>query len=195
MRIFIGIDLDLELKNQIFQLQEKLKPYVSKGNWKYEDNFHLTLRFLGEIEEGQISVIDGAIQSMIDKIKPFKLQLKGGGTFGLKSSTDESKGPLVKVLWLGVDGNMKALNELYFELEFALTEKGFAKDYRDYAPHITLGQDLRFSADIETVKPYFKALEKSFMARELTLFRSESVGGRRVYRPIRTYAFSPTTLE
>lgn len=192
MRIFIGIDLDSSLKNKIFQLQEMIKPYVIKGNWKYEDNFHLTLRFLGEVEESQLSVIDEAIQSMANKVNPFELQLKGGGSFGLKPSTDESKGPLVNVLWLGVDGNMKALSELYFELEYALSVKGFTKDYRDYAPHITLGQDLRFSTDISVVKPYFKALEGSFSARAITVFLSESEGGRRVYRPIRSYELGKT---
>lgn len=189
MRIFIGIDLDSKLKNRIYQLQEKLKPYVKTGSWKHEDNFHLTLRFMGEIEETQLDIIDKILRSIADKCTPFDLHLKGGGTFGLKAPFDETNGPLVKVLWLGIDGNLKALNELYFELEYALAEKGFAKDYRDYSPHITLGQDLRFSSDIEAIKPYFKALEGDFSAEKITVFLSESVGGKRVYRPIRTYEF------
>ena len=53
MRTFIGIDFEDAIKNNILELQNKLRKYVVKGRWKHSDNFHLTLKFLDEIDSEQ----------------------------------------------------------------------------------------------------------------------------------------------
>ena len=82
MRIFVGIDLQPALKNEIVRLQNKIKPYAVKGNWKNEDDFHLTLKFLGDINEDQLKGLFETLEKNMGQFKPFSIHLKGLDVFG-----------------------------------------------------------------------------------------------------------------
>ncbi|MEQ6360665.1 RNA 2',3'-cyclic phosphodiesterase, partial [Thermoanaerobacter thermohydrosulfuricus] len=62
MRAFVGIDIGEKTIEQIVRFQETLKNYTVKGRWTYKDNFHITLKFLGEIEVEAISKIEDAVK-------------------------------------------------------------------------------------------------------------------------------------
>lgn len=67
MRAFIGIDFAPAVKQQIYELRQRLRKYALKGRWKHSDNFHLTLKFLDEIIATQTAQIDEALQQAIDR--------------------------------------------------------------------------------------------------------------------------------
>lgn len=194
MRIFVGIDIKSELKNEIVRLQEKIKPYAVKGKWKNEDDFHLTLKFLGAIDENQLEGLLETLEKNRESYKPFSFFLKGIDVFDSAPPSAVTGLTPVRVLWLGVDGDLKALNELYFAVEFALCNEGFTKDYRPYAPHVTLGQDLKLSCDLEKVKSIFEAFNGTIVVDAITVFNSEVVNGKRVYTPLKMFKFK-TKIE
>lgn len=189
MRIFVGIDFKPELKNEILRLQEKIKPYAVKGKWKNEDDFHLTLKFLGDIDEVQLKGLFETLEANRESYKPFSIFLNGIDVFGFGEPSAVTGLTPVRVLWLGVDGDLKSLNDLYYIIESTLSHWGFSKDYRPYAPHITLGQDLKLKCDLETVQATFETFKGTINVDAVTVFNSEVVGGKRVYTPLKTFEF------
>jgi 2'-5' RNA ligase len=187
MRIFVGIDLKPTLKSEIIKLQNKIKPNAVKGNWKNEDDFHLTLKFLGDIGEDQLNGLFETLEKIRGQFKPFSIQLKGLDVFGSAVPSPVTGLTPVRVLWLGLDGDLKALNDLYFAIENTLCDYGFAKDYRPYAPHVTLGQDIKLAGTLETLKVAFEPFDEKIDVDAVTVFNSEVVGGKRVYTPLRSY--------
>lgn len=184
MRVFIGIDLDESVKECIANCQKKLKPLAEKGRWKKANSFHLTLRFLGDFDENDLPRLYEALSGCADDVLPFELHLGKLGAFDLKQRASDMT---VRVLWIGVDGDMKALNALYFAVNYALERKGFPKDYRPYAPHITLGQDLRFTCTPEIIKQELGCLNQMIRVNEITVFNSELKDGERVYTPLKRF--------
>lgn len=180
MRAFIGIDFSGEIKDEIYELQQKLRGYAQKGRWKHPDNFHLTLKFLDEITLSQKEMIDESLQRLCQKERPFSLGLKGLGVFTGKES--------LRVLWLGLTGELQELMSLQHKMDQALTPLGFKPEKRRYTPHITLGQDIVFEAGFEEIKAGIEGLEFGrTQVEEIALFKSEQVQNKRVYTHISGY--------
>lgn len=190
MRIFVGIDLKPTLKSEIIKLQSKIKPFAVKGNWKNEDDFHLTLKFLGDISEDQLNGLFETLDKIRGHFRPFSIQLKGLDVFGSSVPSPVTGLTPARVMWLGLDGDLEALNDLYATIENALCDYGFAKDHRPYAPHITLGQDIKLSGTLETLKDAFEPFNEKIDVDAVTVFNSEVIGGKRVYTPIKSYKFN-----
>ncbi len=187
MRIFVGIDLKPTLKSEIIKLQSKIKPSAVKGNWKNEDDFHLTLKFLGDIREEQLTGLFETLEKINGQFNPFSIHLNGLDVFGSDVPSPVTGLTPVRVLWLSLDGDLEALNDLYFVIENALCDYGFAKDYRPYAPHVTLGQDIKLAGTLETLKAAFEPFDERIDVDAVTVFNSEVVGGKRVYTPLKSF--------
>lgn len=183
MRTFIGIDFDDDLKKSIFELQQRLKELAVKGRWKYSDNFHLTLKFLDEINMNQKKEIDDVVRKICSERKPFTLSLSGLDIFPGRDS--------IRVLWLGVKGDIPELKSLQESVDLALEPIGFKKEKRAYRPHITIGQDVVFKHEFEEIKSMMGEIEfKPFKVKRLFLFKSEQIGHKRVYTKIEEYKFA-----
>lgn len=187
MRIFVGIDLKPTLKGKIIKLQSKIKPHAVKGNWKNEDDFHLTLKFLGDISEEQLTGLFETLEKISGQFKPFSIHINGLDVFGSAVPSPVTGLTPVRVLWLGLDGDLEALNDLYLTIENALSDNGFAKDHRPYAPHVTLGQDIKLDGALDTMKAVFEPFSEKIDVDAVTVFNSEVVGGKRVYTPLKLY--------
>jgi 2'-5' RNA ligase len=121
LRLFVGIDLAPELKLSLSLLASG----VPGAKWVDAGNYHLTLRFIGEIDEGQAEDVDAALSQI--RAPRFDLALATVGHFGLRQ------------LWVGVERN-DALQHLHGKIESALTRLGFPPDERRYTPHVTLAR-------------------------------------------------------
>ncbi|SHI44945.1 RNA 2',3'-cyclic phosphodiesterase [Lutispora thermophila] len=181
MRTFIGIDFDMKIKDEIKNLQSVVKENSIRGRFKYVANFHLTLKFLGEITENQIPLINEVLKRSADNVGDFSLIIEKLGFFG-------GKGANIRTLWLGLGGDLDSLNALYENIEDGLSVLGFEKEKRTYTPHITIAQDLLLNKDFHELR---KTLDlsriPSINVREVSLIKSEQIQGRRVYTPISTF--------
>jgi 2'-5' RNA ligase len=124
LRLFVGIDLPPELKLRL----SLLATGVPGAKWVDAGNYHVTLRFIGEVDEGTASDIDAALAQI--HAPSFALMLAGVGQFG------DAK---PRALWAGVERN-PALNHLRDKIEHALVRIGIEPDTRRYAPHVTLAR-------------------------------------------------------
>lgn len=182
IRAFIGIDFDSELKNNIFELQQMLKMYAIRGRWKHTDNFHLTLKFLDEVGLRQQEQIREAMKKICITRRPFNLAVSGIGIFESRDS--------IRVLWLGLGGDILELKSLHESVESALIPIGFPCEKRTFHPHITLGQDIVFKYGFDEIQRLMGNVRfNSFKVNSLFLFKSDQVQNKRVYTKVSEYVF------
>lgn len=126
MRLFVAIDLPENIKKSIGLLCTGLP----NAKWVDVRQLHLTLRFIGEVEEKVFTSIKG---SLIDISEPaFSLNLRGVGCFPSKRDP--------RVLWVGIDSN-GVLPRLAEKVERTLVERnGIPPDQRKFSPHITIAR-------------------------------------------------------
>jgi len=129
MRVFIAIQLPKELRGNVQKVQEDFSK-IGKLKLVEKENFHLTLKFLGEIsEEEKKKVVEILIEKI--KFKNFCITLKGVGVFPSKN--------YVRVIWVGVEEGKKEVIELQKSIDKSLYEVKFKKDEK-FHPHITLAR-------------------------------------------------------
>ena len=125
IRLFTAIELPDELRDRLAMMQSG----VPGANWVDPDNFHVTLRFIGETAEHALADIDETLAEV--SAKPFDLSLAGIDIF--------ARGREPISLWVGVE-RAEPLMSLQKRLDQALTRVGFPTDEKRYTPHMTLAR-------------------------------------------------------
>jgi len=125
-RLFVALTVPDEVGDGLERLCEGLPGM----RWSAPGQFHLTLRFIGEVERGTFYDIGEALAGVAHA--PFELALKGIGQFPPRGAPH--------TLWAGVDDPAGALPALRRKIERGLGEAGLEPERRKYAPHVTLGR-------------------------------------------------------
>lgn len=125
MRLFVALDLPPEVKTRLSGLAGGL-PGV---RWVPPENYHLTLRFIGQVNRPEAEEVDEALAAI--RARPFELTLSGLGIF-------ERQGRPT-ALWVGVE-RTPGLQHLQNKVETALQRAGFEPEKRRFAPHVTLAR-------------------------------------------------------
>lgn len=142
MRLFIAIKIPNQIKEQIIDFQDIMRG-VSKGEsvtrpltngikWVGYENLHLTIKFLGTVNEKQVEEIIHKISSAIYDIKPFHISLSAFGGF------PDLRRP--KVLWIGIKEGKAILVKIMNSLDKKLSVMGFEIENRNPVPHLTIGR-------------------------------------------------------
>ncbi|MFA5291407.1 MAG: RNA 2',3'-cyclic phosphodiesterase [Phycisphaerae bacterium] len=133
MRCFIAIDIDDRLRGEIEKLQSQFRKRLKNQagiKWVRPELIHLTLKFLGEVEDGRAEEIGQAIELVCAAHKSFELEFSTVGTFGRPA----------KVLWLGGKKQNTELEKLVQDIEETFEELDFEKEQRPFSPHLTLAR-------------------------------------------------------
>lgn len=171
MRLFIGIDLPKEIKHNLLELQGDLRKIGVGGSWKSQESFHITLEFLGEQQPHCVPILTGALAEAARNREPFTLGINGLGAF---PSFERPH-----TLWTALNGSLHALHSLRDDIHRELKEHGFVLDDRRFQPHITLASRPKLD-NINLVDFKARTLGE-FTVREVILFESRAVSGKRVY--------------
>ncbi|MEJ0018958.1 MAG: RNA 2',3'-cyclic phosphodiesterase [Acetobacteraceae bacterium] len=126
MRLFVGLDLPWALRQRIALLSGAGIP---GARWVPTENYHLTLRFIGEAPRYLAEEIDHALAAL--RAPAFTLALAGIGTF--------AKGGRSQSLWVGVE-RCEPLERLQGKIETALQRCGLEPERRRFQPHVTLAR-------------------------------------------------------
>ncbi len=126
MRLFVGLELPWELRQRVAMLAAAGIP---GARWVPAENYHVTLRFIGEAPRYLAEEIDHALAAL--QSPAFTLTLAGIGTF--------AKGGRSQMLWLGVD-RTEMLERLQAKIETALQRCGLEPERRRFQPHVTLAR-------------------------------------------------------
>jgi 2'-5' RNA ligase len=173
MRVFFAIEFEEEIKERLYSLQQEIKKYCSGGNFSHKENFHLTLRFIGEQNPGQVEKLRRALRTAAAGTPCFQLQIDRLGAF--------SKGNK-KIIWTGLEENNE-LQKLYCRLEAALEREGYFCEGRSYSPHITLVRETRPAENAPGIDKI--QLDKSAVkVSSISLMESKRVNDRLTYTAI-----------
>lgn len=180
MRIFIGTGFNRETKDRIAGIQHIVRENSEKGRFKYIGNFHLTLKFLGEVEENKIAAMGKALKGIATRHQRLQLNVDKMGFFKGRDS--------IHALWLGFSGELDKLHRLYSDIEDEMHRLGVKKEIKPYTPHITIAQDLILKIPFQELesKVSFKDC-KPIEIKEISLIKSEEKQGKRIYTPISTF--------
>jgi 2'-5' RNA ligase len=132
MRLFVAIELPPEIKQGIAMIQDDLRAAGANAGWTRPEGIHLTLKFLGEVEESKVNEIREALASAVGTKDKLSLAIAGAGAF------PNVKNP--RVLWLGVSGDVEKLGLLQAAVEDAMVRLGFEREERKFSPHLTLAR-------------------------------------------------------
>ncbi len=175
LRLFVAITPPEEIRDRLVDLEGGLPG----ARWTDFDNLHLTLRFIGEVGEGEAADIDAALAEV--SAPAFDLTLDGIGTFGT--------GRNVRALWAGVE-RCEALAHLQAKIESAVARSGQPPETRRFTPHVTIAR-LNRDAHPDRLGRYladhglFRA--GPFRVDHFTLYRSHLGKGAAVYEPLREH--------
>lgn len=168
-RTFIAIEVPKARAIKLQRLQTLIAPDVPSARWTGFEQFHLTLAFLGDVDERDLTEVCRAVEEAVEGFDPFPLQIEGLGVF---PDTDKPR-----VLWAGLTGegleDLHALREAVFE---AAKNAGYPPDPK-FAAHLTIGR-LKFKndspPDLEHLLRHFQLWNGGqFEVEEVVTFGSE----------------------
>ncbi|MDB4422992.1 RNA 2',3'-cyclic phosphodiesterase [Rhodopirellula sp.] len=132
IRSFIAIPLAPDVNRNATRMLQRLSQSSDGIKWVPTDNLHLTLKFLGDVDNTEVPDVCNVIHRICSHQSPFHLKFGGTGGF---PSLDRPR-----ILYAGVDDASGALTEIVAQLETSLAELGFKQEPRDYIPHLALGR-------------------------------------------------------
>ncbi len=168
MRVFIALNIPKDVKNLLFELERELKrvyPFIKPVP---KENLHVTLRFLGEISEGECEVLKDNVENLG---RGFPLKISKVGGFPTEMGA--------RIVWVGFE-NIKELIELSLKVDRIVDSLGFAKRDKPFVPHITLARTER---PINVEK--FKVKSVTFFASEVVIYQSILAKPNAIYKPLK----------
>lgn len=170
MRTFIAIELPQEVKDSLSQLQNQLKTTGADVKWVEPQNIHLTLKFLGDIDEEKLDKVKTILEDTAKNKHNYLLRLSSVGAF--------PKINYPRVIWVGADLGDNETREIAKILEEKISTIGIPKENRPFSSHITIGrvksslnrQKLVQNLDASVNKLSGRNLE--FWVNKITLFKS-----------------------
>lgn len=175
MRIFTGILLSEEAREKIAKEVEPFKKIASSIRWTEKNNIHLTIKFIGEVEQNLSGRIAEALAAARIPLPPFRLRFSGFGKF--------PAGGDLHVFWAGVEIHPHLL-ALFHAIETMLLPLGIARETRPFHPHLTLGRN-KARADFRALFELLGEKKDLFLAEcpvaALQLFRSDLTPAGPVY--------------
>lgn len=145
VRAFIAATVSTEARIALKQTTGRLRQAIPQGvAWTKPYGFHVTLKFLGNMRLELVDCVFASLMTPASGASPFRLGLSTLGVF------PNSRSP--RVLWAGLSGDLEALSALQGAVDKAMTQLGFAREDRPYAPHLTLGRVRRGVSDVARSK-------------------------------------------
>ncbi|MCX6133580.1 MAG: RNA 2',3'-cyclic phosphodiesterase [Ignavibacteriales bacterium] len=173
-RAFIALPLPAEIRREFATLQKQLIESQADVKWDTSDKFHITLKFLGDVESSQPGLLAKEVQNSIGTFRHFDLSFVTLGAFPNPGRP--------RVVWIGSEQN-EDVTGLQRSVEMACSSFGFAKEDRPFHAHVTLGR-VKGDRNIDRLTAKLKSITfKPLIARctEVHIIRSELKPAGSVY--------------
>jgi RNA 2',3'-cyclic 3'-phosphodiesterase len=184
-RVFMGLELSGSVRGKLSSLQTQLGKTGATVKWVEPANMHLTLLFLGELDDQDLALACRLATKAITRVPTFSLTATGVGAF-----------PTVrrpKILWAGVEDSSGQLHKTFTRLEQSLAMEGlYRTEDRPYTPHLTLGrvadEPSETALSVELPK-YCSWHGGTWEIDELAIFSSDTTRNGPMYNVIGRAAF------
>ena len=173
IRAFVAVEIPLF--REVEELVEALRNCRAKLSVPRASSLHITLKFLGDIDQGQIGDIREVMKTVAAKLQPFEARISGVGAF------PNVKKP--RILWLGIEDD-GSLGKIAEEIDSGLASVGFPREQRGFRSHVTIariksGSNLEQAMSIISGKE--NALFGSFQVSEMKLKKSTLTPSGAIY--------------
>ncbi len=152
IRAFIAVDLSKEVLEELGRVERELEKSDAGVKWVRPDSIHVTLKFLGYVEEDKVELIKEKIGSINSQIVPFDISLGSVGVF------PNWRRP--SVVWVGIENGAEQVKLLADKVEEAMNELEFEKEAREFKAHITLGR-VKSSKNIQKLEKFSQSVKVS----------------------------------
>ncbi len=192
MRAFIAIELPQEIKDTLGRLQAKLKTAEADVKWVEPKNIHLTLKFLGEIDEQTTEKIKSFLEKIPNAQKQFKINLSSPGAFPSPASP--------RVIWVGIKQGNAEIKGIAIFLEKQSAEIGLPPENKEFSAHITIGR-VRSGKNRGELSKILSDLsqnsleDQQFTADKITLFKSTLSSNGPIYETVKEFPLATTSLQ
>ena len=169
MRTFVAVEAAGEIREALGRVQEKLARTGAKVKWTKPGNLHLTLKFLGEIGDGQADSMRIHLREVARQQTPFEIEFAGVGTFP-------------RVVWAGCRGQLDRMISLAKAAESCAERIGIPSESRPFRAHLTIGRTKG--------RVRIPEIETSFGKQavdEFVLMRSERTPQGPIYTPVEVF--------
>ena len=178
MRTFVAVFPPPDIREALFRAARDL-PASKAFRLIGPEKLHLTLKFLGNVAEDDLSRVAQALEPLRGRHKPFEVSTSGFGGF-----PSERK---ARILWAGIGEGSEPLRAVAQSVEDLLEPAGFGREERPYVPHLTLGRARGRQAKLDDAGVYPPALR--FVVSGVDLVESVPGAGGVTYSVLETYSF------
>jgi 2'-5' RNA ligase len=173
LRLFVALELPIEVRERL----RAVMGGVHGARWQTDQQLHMTLRFIGEVDEAKAEDIDSALRAI--SFSPFQVSLHGAGLFGTMHKP--------RMLWAGAAPEAP-LAHLSQKIETALVRIGLPAETRKFTPHITLARFKGPSGRVERfLADHDQLWSPPWTVERFTLFRSHLAHSGAIYEPLAAY--------
>ena len=166
IRAFIALPLPEEIRHEFEVIQQQLIESQAEVKWESSDKFHITLKFLGDVDSAKLALLANEVQNSLGSFHKFDLSFLTLGAF------PNSVKP--RVVWIGTQQNEHVVR-LQESVEQVCSSFGFTKEDRPFHAHITLGR-VKGDRNLDRLTAKLKSITfKPLIARctEVHIMRSE----------------------
>ena len=185
LRVFCAVELPVGVRSRVGDHIADLRSRMPgvRASWDHYEKLHITLKFLGEIEQERAALLRDAAARAAQSVSPFSIIIEGAGAFPPRG--------LPRVLWLGVRDASGLLAQLQLNLENECEGVGFAREARPFHPHLTIARLRSKPEDARSLAALHR--EKGFAPAEvsvnhLILMRSRLGPGGSIYTELSRHA-------
>ena len=132
IRSFLAFELPPEIKSVVSHASREMRRSPLDMRWVKVSNIHLTVVFMGNIHSENLKGIEENVERVCQRYGPFDISLKGVGVFAGRGNP--------RVLWIGLEGELKRMSHFKGALHKHLSPFGIKVEKRFFRPHLTLGR-------------------------------------------------------
>jgi 2'-5' RNA ligase len=186
MRVFVAIDISDEARLAAVEYIQRLRLDFPRVNisWEKPEKLHFTIRFLGDIDKGQIGAVLQLTEVVAARFTPFEVHITEGGIF------PHPRNP--RILWLGVPQKESVtIGRVNADIEAELQAAGFPAEKRKFHPHVTIGRvpDKVNARELVRTHTQRQLQPILFTATGVTVYESKLQKTGSAYLPIRLFPF------
>jgi 2'-5' RNA ligase len=138
VRLFAAVDPPADACSSLTSVVGAVRD--DRLRWVPVEQWHLTLAFYGEVDEGKVPALQSALQRAVARTAPFRIRLAGAGTFPRQSTR-------ARVVWVGLDGEVDAIRRLADRCAGAGRRARISMEDRSFRPHLTLARARQGAVD------------------------------------------------
>ena len=182
LRSFVAIPLTQRAKNQLGRLLHQGASALPFVRWVESENLHITLKFLGDVDDRLLPAVCLATRDALAELKSFEIRFSEVGTYPIH-------GP-ARVVWAGLSQGTAELTDMHRAIEEALTHLGLPAESRGYQAHLTLGRVRKLESNEAQIREFVVSHAEqeigSMLVSQVCVMASVREKGRMTYNAVDT---------